>query len=68
MVCKYNCGSLVAKLSEVIAIKNSNPKIIEKMIKSAAIYVHKNYMWNFVVKNKYLPFFKEILKKVGKRY
>ena len=63
-----NCGSLVAKLSEVIAIKNSNPKIIEKMIKSAAIYVHKNYMWNFVVKNKYLPFFKEILKKVGKRY
>ena len=58
-----NCGSLVAKLSEVITIKNCNPKIIERMIKEAAVYVHKNYMWNHVVKEKYLVFFEALLKK-----
>jgi starch synthase len=58
-----NCGSLVAKLSEVTAIKNCNPKIIERMIKDAAVYVHKNYMWNHVVKEKYLVFFEALLKK-----
>ena len=58
-----NFGSLVAKLSEVVAIKNYKPQVIEKMIKDAAIYVHKNYMWNHVVKEKYLPFFEALLKK-----
>lgn len=54
--------SLIAKLSEVITIKNINQKIIDKMISDASTYVHKNYEWNLVIKNKYLKFFKEILK------
>ena len=55
--------SFVAKLSEVIAMKIHNPKKINSMIKNAAVYVHKNYLWKNVIKSKYLPFFYEILKK-----
>lgn len=55
--------SFVAKLSEVIAMKIHNPKKINSMIKNAAVYVHKNYLWKNVIKSKYLPFFYEILEK-----
>ncbi len=55
--------NLIAKLSEVISIKLYKPQIIYRMIKKAAIHIHKNYLWKNVIKNKYIPFFKEILKK-----
>lgn len=54
---------LVAKLCEVIMLKKLKPSEITKMIKNAATYIHKEYLWKTVVQKKYLPFFKEILKK-----
>ena len=54
---------LVAKLCEVIMLKKLKPAEITKMIKNAATYIHKEYLWKTVVQKKYLPFFKEILKK-----
>lgn len=55
--------SFIAKVSEVISIKINAPKKIDSMIKAAALYVRKNYLWRNVVEKKYLTFFKEILKK-----
>ena len=55
--------NLIAKLSEVIAIKLYNPQKIDKMIKTAAIHIHKNYLWKNVILNEYMPFFESILKK-----
>ena len=55
--------NLIAKLSEVISIKLYKPQLIEKMIKKAAVHIHKNYLWKNVIQNKYIPFFEEILKK-----
>ena len=55
--------NLIAKLSEVIALKLYQPQKILEMIKTAAIHVHKNYLWKNVIENEYLPYFKSILKK-----
>ena len=55
--------NLIAKLSEVIALKLYNPKKIEQMIKTAATYIHTNYLWRNVIINEYMPFFESILKK-----
>lgn len=55
--------NLIAKLSEVIALKLYNPERIKDMIQKAAIYVHKNYLWKNVISNEYMPFFQSILKK-----
>ena len=55
--------NLIAKLSEVIALKLYHPKKIEEMIKTAATYIHTNYLWRSVIDNEYIPFFKSILKK-----
>lgn len=53
---------LTAKLCEVIMIKKLKAGEITKVIKSAASYIHKEYLWKTVVQKKYIPFFKEILK------
>ena len=58
-----NSGSLTAKLAEVIMIKQLKPSVITKMIKAGATTVHHEYLWKNVIQKKYLPFFKEILKK-----
>jgi len=55
-------GSLIAKLSEIIMLKNLRPSQISRMIKSAAYSVHHEYLWRNVIQKKYLPFFKEILR------
>lgn len=55
--------NLIAKLSEVIALKLYNPQRIDEMIKRAAIHIHKNYLWKNVILNEYMPFFESILKK-----
>ncbi len=48
--------SLIAKLSEVIAIKMYNPDYICEMIKFTSGYVKDTYSWSTVIKNKYLDF------------
>lgn len=53
---------LIAKISQVLMIKELKPAQINKMIKSAAATVRKDYYWKSVIQKKYLPFFKEILK------
>lgn len=55
-------GCLIAKLSEIIMLKNLRPSQITRMIKSGAYSVHHEYLWRSVIQKKYLPFFKEILK------
>ena len=55
--------NLIAKLSEVIALKLYKPEKIKEMIQKAAIHVHTNYLWRSVINNEYIPFFKSILKK-----
>ena len=55
--------NLIAKLSEVIALKLYKPEKINEMIKKAAIHVHQNYLWRSVINNEYMPFFESILKK-----
>ncbi len=55
--------SLIAKLSEVISLKINCPEKINKMIQETAVYIHENYLWKNIIKNKYLPFFEEILQK-----
>ena len=57
-----NAGVLIAKLSEIIMLKMLRPSQIARMVKSGAYSVHHEYLWKTVIKNKYLPFFKEILK------
>ena len=57
-------GHLIAKLSEVITLKICKPNEIIKMIKFASKYVQENYDWSSVIKNEYLTFFEEILKKM----
>ncbi|MDY5123954.1 MAG: glycogen/starch synthase [Treponema sp.] len=57
---KSDC--LVAKISEVIMIKELKSSFITKMIKNASQTVRKEYLWKTVIQKKYLPFFKEILK------
>ena len=57
-----NAGVLIAKLSEIIMLKMLRPSQIARMVKSGAYSVHHEYLWKSVIKNKYLPFFKEILK------
>ncbi len=54
--------NLIAKLSEVIALKLYNPQKIEEMIKTASTYVHEKYLWKKVIDNEYMPFFQSILK------
>lgn len=54
---------LIAKISEVIMIKLLKPGMITKIMKAGAATVRKDYLWKTVVQKKYLPFFKEILKK-----
>ncbi|MBR1638699.1 MAG: glycogen/starch synthase [Treponema sp.] len=56
-------GSLTAKLSEVIMLKQLKPSVITKIIKAGASSVHHEYLWKNVIQKKYVPFFKEILKK-----
>lgn len=51
--------SLIAKLSEVVAIKMYNPKLINKMIKTAATTVENEYSWKKVIKKKYLKLFEK---------
>lgn len=55
--------ALIAKLSEVVMLKKLKNSDITRRIKTAASYIHKEYLWKTVVQKKYLPFFKEILKK-----
>lgn len=55
--------NLIAKLSEVIALKLYKPEKINEMIKEAAIHIHTNYLWRNVINNEYIPFFESILKK-----
>ena len=55
--------NLIAKLSEVIALKLYKPEKINEMIKTAATHVHQNYLWRSVINNEYMPFFESILKK-----
>lgn len=52
--------SLISKLSEVIAIKMYNSKVIDKMIKTAATTVKNDYSWKKVIKDKYLKLLKKI--------
>ena len=56
-------GALTAKLSEVITMKLLRPSAITRMIKAGASSVHHEYLWKNVIQKKYVPFFKEILKK-----
>lgn len=56
-------GVLISKISEVIMIKKLKPSLINKIIRNASNYVKKEYLWKTVIQKKYLPFFKEILKK-----
>jgi len=58
-----NSEVLIAKLSEVIMTKVLKPNQITKIMKAGAASVRKDYLWKTVVQKKYLPFFKEILKK-----
>lgn len=53
--------NLIAKLSEVIAIKINCPEIINSIIKEAAVSVHEKYLWKKVIEIKYLKFFEKIL-------
>jgi len=55
--------SLAMKITQAIMIKNLRPSQITKMIKSGANTIKKEYLWKIVIQKKYLPFFKEILKK-----
>ena len=59
---KNTAGCLIAKLSEIIMLKNLRPSQIARMVKSGAYSVHHEYLWRNVIQKKYLPFFKEILK------
>ncbi|MCR4579757.1 MAG: glycogen/starch synthase [Treponema sp.] len=56
-------GSLTAKLSEVIMLKELRPSVMTKIIKAGASSVHHEYLWKNVIQKKYIPFLKEILKK-----
>ena len=56
-------GCLIAKLSEVIMVKSLKNNQIIKMIKAGASKVQKEFLWKNIIQKKYLPFFKEILKK-----
>lgn len=58
-----NPESLIAKISEVITIKKYATEVIDEMIKYTSDYLKENYLWEKVIKNKYLPFFENILKK-----
>lgn len=55
--------SLIAKISQVITIKIYNPEVINNMIKFTCEYLSENYLWEKVIKNKYLPFFEKIMEK-----
>lgn len=55
--------SLQNRIENVIKLKRDNPKIIQKLIQNAASYIHKNYSWNNIIENKYLPFFEKIVEK-----
>ena len=58
-----NKGAVIAKLSEVIMIKTLRNSQIIKMIKAGSCKVRKEFYWKNIINKKYLPFFKEILKK-----
>jgi len=58
-----NAEEIAAKLLYAIDLKEKDPSGFNKMIKEAANYVHKKYLWTNVIKNEYLPFFEKILKK-----
>lgn len=55
--------SLAMKITQAIMIKTLRPSQITKMIKNGANTIKKEYLWKIVIQKKYLPFFKEILKK-----
>lgn len=55
--------SLIAKISQAITIKTFANEKINKMIQFSFDYIQKNYLWEKVIKNEYLPFFKELLQK-----
>lgn len=55
--------SLIAKMVEAITIKKFCPDTIEHMIKYSYEYIQEKYLWSKVIKNEYLPYFEEILKK-----
>ena len=56
-------GNLIAKLSEVIMVKNLKNTQINRMIKNGATKIQKEFLWKNIIQKKYLPYFKEILKK-----
>lgn len=59
-----NCEqSLIAKMSEAVTLKKFAPDTMKQMIQFASSYIQSKYLWSMVVKNEYLPFFEEILKK-----
>ncbi len=58
-----NDDSLFNKLEEVIQLKNNNPDKIKELIQKATLYIHKNFSWSDIIKNKYLPLFEKILEK-----
>lgn len=60
---KNSVECLIAKLSEIIMIKELRPSAVNKIAKSGAVSVHHDYLWKTVIQKKYVPFFKEILKK-----
>lgn len=60
---KNTAPCLVSKITEVIMVYQLKNSKIQKMIKEAAKYVHKEFYWKNVIQKKYLHFFKEISKK-----
>lgn len=54
---------LAKKILQVADLFTKDSDTINKMIRNAAASVHGRYLWENVVKNEYLKFFKEILKK-----
>lgn len=59
-----NCAeSLIAKMSEAITLKKFAPEKLIEMIQYASSYIQSKYLWSMVVKNEYLPFFEQIIKK-----
>lgn len=56
--------ALIAKLSEVITLLSVKKSMMNKIIKAGALSVHKEYYWKNVIQKKYIPYFKEIIKKV----
>jgi len=63
---KNTSESLAAKIAHVMTLKELKPASISKLIKAGAASVRKEYQWKTVIQKKYLPYFKELLKKEEK--